>query len=130
MEARERPQDWTIELLLSATETAPAVLLEELMADSRCPAFGPIHHILVGAALLAAWRNAEGSPDRGAVLRADLEELVTRSGCVPGATCARWGVCGAAASAGIGSERDSAPWRPAGGRPPRVIVRTKHHTTI
>ena len=71
------------------------------MADPRCPAFGPLHHFIVGATLLACWRNAEAAPDREALLPADLEEMAARSSYVPGATCARWGVCGAAASAGM-----------------------------
>lgn len=100
MEPQERQTDWIVDKLISSTSTVPAELMEEVMADSRCPAFGPIHHCIVGATLLACWRNAEASPDREALLRADLEEMATRSSYVPGATCARWGVCGAAASAG------------------------------
>ena len=71
------------------------------MADPRCPAFGPLHHFVVGAVLLACRRNAEAAPERQSMLREDLEEMIARSSCVPGATCARWGVCGAAASAGM-----------------------------
>lgn len=97
----EGPQDWIIDLLMGSSSTTPAELLERVMADSRLVAFGPIHHFIVGAVLLTCWRNAEGSVDRDALLRADLEEMVARSSLVPGATCARWGVCGAAASAGM-----------------------------
>ena len=101
MEPQKRPADWVIEELVASTTTAPAELLEEVMADPRCPAFGPLHHFVVGATLLACWRNAEQSPDRTSLLQTDLEEMVARSSSVPGATCARWGVCGAAASAGM-----------------------------
>lgn len=72
-------------------------LLEHLMADDRCAAFGPVHHSLVGAALLAcAWPEA-GEGDLGDA----LDEMFERAACVPGAACAKWGVCGAAASCGM-----------------------------
>jgi len=72
-------------------------LLERLMADENCPAFGPAHHALVGAALLAcSWRSV-GKGELGDA----LDELFDRASCVPGAACAKWGVCGAAASCGM-----------------------------
>jgi hypothetical protein len=71
------------------------------MADERCVPFGPIHHYIDGAVMLAAYRNAEAAADRDARLASDLEQLRERSACVPGAACARWGVCGAAASVGM-----------------------------
>lgn len=88
MEGVERPQDWIIERLVASASTAPVELMEEVMADSRCPAFGPIHHFIVGATLLACRRNAEAAADREERLRADLEEMLARSSNVPGATCA------------------------------------------
>ncbi len=120
----ERQQDWVIERLMGSDSTAPAELLEEVMADPRCVAFGPIHHFIVGAVLLACWRNAEGLPDRNALLRADLEEMVARSGSVPGAACARWGVCGAAASAGMAYAivRGNAPLRKEGWQEGQLMV--------
>lgn len=99
--AKERQQAWIEDMLMRSASTTPAQLLEEVMADPRCVAFGPIHHFIVGAVLLACWHNAEGSPNREELLAADLEEMAARSSFVPGATCARWGVCGAVASAGM-----------------------------
>lgn len=72
-------------------------LLERLMADENCPAFGPAHHALVGAALLACSWRAVGKGELGDA----LDELFDRASCVPGAACAKWGVCGAAASCGM-----------------------------
>lgn len=94
------------------------------MADPRCPAFGPLHHFVVGATLLACWRNAEAAPDREALMRADLEEMAARSSHVPGATCTRWGVCGAAASAGMAYAivRDNAPLREEGWQEGQLLV--------
>lgn len=72
-------------------------MLEELMAAPECDAFGPVHHYLVGEALLACVHNATGEGD----LSAQLSSLARSSSAVPGGICARWGVCGAAASCGM-----------------------------
>lgn len=122
--AGERRQDWIVDTLMGSDSTTPAELLEEVMADPRCVAFGPIHHFIVGAVLLACWRNAEDSPERDALLSGDLEEMAVRSGSVPGATCARWGVCGAAASAGMAYAivRGNAPLRDEGWREGQLMV--------
>ena len=124
MEAQGNSTGWIVEALVSSTSTVPAELLEEVMADPRCPAFGPVHHFIVGATLLASWRNAQASPDREALLRADLDEMAARSSCVPGATCARWGVCGAAASAGMAYAivRGNAPLKQEGWQEGQLMV--------
>lgn len=88
---------WATELCQVSTSTCPADVLEELMAAPECSAFGPVHHYLVGAALLACVHNATGAGD----LSAQLSDLEQRSAAVPGGACARWGVCGAAASCGM-----------------------------
>ncbi len=90
---------WAKDACLSCGEMSPENLLEALMAHPKCPAFGPTHHFLVGAALLTCLRRVQGLDDE--VLAADLNELLGRSSLVPGATCARWGICGAAISAGM-----------------------------
>lgn len=90
---------WIHETCLAWRGEDPAALLEALMSDERCAAFGPVHHFLVGASLLAcAWQTANHD---GAGLSEALAELDSRAACVPGATCAKWGVCGAAASCGM-----------------------------
>lgn len=75
----------------------PTELLEHLMENDACDAFGPVHHSLVGASLLTCAWPAAGSGE----LADALDELAGRAACVPGAACARWGVCGAAASCGM-----------------------------
>lgn len=116
--AKDEQTGWIVEMLMASVSVAPAALLEEVMADERCVAFGPIHHFIVGAVLLACWRNAEASGERDAMLKDDLADLMSRSDCVPGATCARWGMCGAAASAGMAYAivRGNAPLRSEAGR--------------
>lgn len=82
-------------------EICPSRLFEAISADPRCVAFGPIHHYIDGAVMLSCFRAAQENPGNGERLAADLEELRRRSRYVPGGACARWGVCGAAASVGM-----------------------------
>lgn len=100
MNQSENPYSWIIDTCLASDEVAPARLVEALMADERCVAFGPIHHFLVGAALLTCLRNVQGSAAREGLVD-NLAELAERAVQVPGAACARWGICGAAISAGM-----------------------------
>lgn len=122
--AKDEQTGWIVEMLMASASVTPAALLEEVMADERCVAFGPIHHFIVGAVLLACWRNAEASGERDAMLKDDLADLMSRSDCVPGATCARWGVCGAAASAGMAYAivRGNAPLRSEGWQEGQLMV--------
>ena len=79
-----------------AVSKDPIEILETLMDMPGCPMHGPIHHYLVGAALLTAYRNASGELE----LPAALKELESRASCVPGAVCGLWGACGACISTG------------------------------
>lgn len=109
---------WAIDVCIESTGTDPAELLEQLMADEHCAAFGPVHHLLVGAALLACFRTIQfgDSAEGREQLQRDLVELGLRSANVPGAACARWGVCGAAASTGMAYAiiRENAPLKEEG----------------
>lgn len=58
---------------------------------------GPEHHVMVGAALLTAYRNAGGNIDLGRA----LGEMMSRGRSVPGGACGFWGACGAGISAGM-----------------------------
>lgn len=117
-------REWVTELLMDSTTTCPAELVEEVMADARCVAFGPVHHYIAGAVLLACWRNAQGASNRDELLRKDLEKMMERSDCVPGASCAHWGVCGAAASVGMAYSivRGNAPTRDEGWQDAQLLV--------
>lgn len=57
---------------------------------------GPEHHILDGASLLTAYKNAGGDID----LDNALEKLKQEGLKMPGAMCGLWGVCGAVTSIG------------------------------
>lgn len=75
----------------------PTVILNELMAQPFCHMHGPEHHVLVGAALLTAYRNAGGTID----LDSALPEMFSRGRQIPGGVCGFWGACGAGISSGI-----------------------------
>lgn len=62
-------------LCLEEKSTDPLVILENMMAMPFCHMHGPEHHVMVGAALLTAYKNAGGA-------------------------CGFWGACGAGVSAG------------------------------
>ena len=61
-----------------------------------CHMHGPEHHVMVGAALLTAYKNAGGDLD----LPKALQEMYSRGKAVPGGACGFWGACGAGISAG------------------------------
>ncbi len=83
--------------LLASKEKDPLLLLEQVMALPRVHMHGPEHHVIVPCVLLTAYANNGGELELDAALR----EAVRRSRQVPGGTCGYWGVCGAAAGAGI-----------------------------
>ena len=71
--------------------------METMMRMDFCHMHGPEHHIMVGAALLTACKNAGGNID----LNKALPEMYSRGKAVPGGTCGFWGACGAGISAGM-----------------------------
>ncbi|MCR4819214.1 MAG: hypothetical protein K5841_09695 [Fretibacterium sp.] len=89
--------DVIIGLCLHESSKNPIEIIRKMMAEPFCHMHGPEHHIMVGAALLTAYRNAGGKTDLGA----DLLEMQNRGGQVPGGVCGFWGACGAGISAGI-----------------------------
>lgn len=82
---------------LSAVSKNPVKIAQMLMAMPFCHMHGPEHHILVGSALLTAYKNAGGKID---LLKA-LSEMQARGKKVPGGACGYWGACGAGISAGM-----------------------------
>lgn len=57
---------------------------------------GPEHHVLDGASILVAFKNAGGKID----LEEGLKWMITHGLKMPGGQCAYWGVCGAVTSIG------------------------------
>ena len=90
-------QDTIIALCLNETSANPVEIIEKMMALPFCHMHGPEHHIMVGAALLTAYKNAGGEID----LNAALKEIMNRGRSVPGGACGFWGACGAGISSGM-----------------------------
>ena len=82
---------------LAETSTNPIEILNKMMLLPFCHMHGPEHHIMVGAALLTAYKNAGGEID----LAKALAEIKNRGQSVPGGSCGFWGACGAGISTGI-----------------------------
>ena len=88
--------DSILGLCLSEASKDPLAILENMMAMPFCYMHGPEHHVMVGAALLTAYKNAGGALDLPEALR----EMYRRGKAVPGGACGFWGACGAGISAG------------------------------
>ena len=89
--------DSIIGLCLENRSKNPVEILEQMMAQPFCHMHGPEHHVMVGAALLTACRNAGAEID----LPAALTEMINRGKEVPGGACGFWGACGAGISTGM-----------------------------
>ena len=88
--------DGIFRLCLASDSTDPIALVRQMMAMPFCHMHGPEHHVMVGAALLTAYKNAGGALD----LEPALREIASRGRAVPGGACGFWGACGAGVSAG------------------------------
>ena len=83
-------------LCLSVTSSDPLKIIEKMMSMPFCHMHGPEHHVMVGASLLTAYKNAGGTID----LEKALPEIYQRGKAVPGGACGFWGACGAGVSTG------------------------------
>lgn len=86
-----------LSLCLNTKSQNPLEIIEKMMSMSFCHMHGPEHHIMVGASLLTAYKNAGGRVD----LKKALEEMFRRGREVPGGACGFWGACGAGISTGM-----------------------------
>lgn len=68
-------------LCLAERSADPIAILDRMMALPFCHMHGPEHHVMVGAALLTAYKNAGGELD----LPAALSEIHSRGMAVPAA---------------------------------------------
>lgn len=89
--------DQIIGVCLNETSRNPYEIISHLMDLPFCHMHGPEHHIMVGSALLTAYKNAGGNLD----LPKALSEMQARGRKVPGGICGFWGSCGAAISSGM-----------------------------
>ena len=89
--------DAIIGVCLEEKSADPVAIIERMMSMDFCHMHGPEHHVMVGAALLTAYKNAGGDID----LEAALAEMMERGKSVPGGSCGFWGACGAGISSGM-----------------------------
>lgn len=89
--------DAIISLCMEETSKDPIEIIEKMMRQPFCHMHGPEHHVMVGSALLTAYKNAGGDID----LKPALIEMMNRGKSVPGGACGFWGACGAGISAGM-----------------------------
>jgi len=89
--------DKIVSICLNSSSDDPIEILEEMMSLPSCHMHGPEHHIMVGSALLTAYKNAGGELD----LKDSLYEMQKRGREVPGGSCGFWGACGAGISTGM-----------------------------
>ncbi len=96
-ECHMRGLDSIVGLCMKETSKDPIAIVEKMMDMPFCHMHGPEHHVMVGAALLTAYKNAGGSID----LERALSEMMNRGRSVPGGACGFWGACGAGVSTGM-----------------------------
>ena len=89
--------DSIFEVCLNETSKDPLLIIDKMMKLSFCHMHGPEHHIMVGVALLTAYKNSGGDID----LYKALVEMKNRGQSVPGGACGFWGACGAGISSGM-----------------------------
>lgn len=73
-ECHTQGMDVMIGICMSETSKNPVEIIMTMMRQPFCHMHGPEHHVMVGAALLAAYRNAGGDID----LEAALNEMYSR----------------------------------------------------
>ena len=79
-ECHTQGMDSIFGLCLAETSTDPVAILRRMMDLPFCHMHGPEHHVMVGAALLTAYKNAGGSLE----LEPALREMYSRGKEVPG----------------------------------------------
>ena len=89
--------DAIIGICLNTDSKDPVEIIRMMMAEPFCHMHGPEHHVMVGSALLTAYKNAGGDIK----LEEALMEMQSRGKNVPGGACGFWGACGAGISTGI-----------------------------
>ena len=89
--------DAIVGLCLDETSKDPIEIIGKMMQQPFCHMHGPEHHVMVGAALLTAYKNAGGDIDLPSVLNV----MLNRGKSVPGGACGFWGACGAGISTGM-----------------------------
>ena len=85
-----------IDACMEISGTNPYEIFHSIAQKDYVRMHGPEHHVLDGACVLTAFRNAGGNID----LQTALQKLMVEGLRMPGAACGLWGVCGAVTSIG------------------------------
>lgn len=96
-ECHTKGMDAVIGLCLNETSANPIEIIKKMMLQPFCHMHGPEHHVMVGSALLTAYKNSGGNVN----LPDALTEMMNRGKAVPGGACGFWGACGAGISSGM-----------------------------
>ena len=96
-ECHTRGLNKVIDICLNVKSINPIEIINKIMKEDFCHMHGPEHHVMVGSALLTAYKNAGGNID----LHSALIEMMNRGKSVPGGACGFWGACGAGISSGM-----------------------------
>ncbi len=96
-ECHTNGMDVVISICMNSKSKNPIEIIEKMMSAPSCHMHGPEHHVMVGSALLTAYKNAGGNVE----LETALCEMQKRGKEVPGGACGFWGACGAGISAGM-----------------------------
>ncbi len=95
-ECHTQGMDAIVGVCLAEHSRNPVEILRKTFDLPFCHMHGPEHHVMVGSALLTAYKNAGGDID----LAWALSEMQSRGRKVPGGACGFLGACGAGVSAG------------------------------
>ena len=97
LEYLEKDEEMECAICLNTESKDPVEIIRMMMAEPFCHMHGPEHHVMVGSALLTAYKNAGGDIN----LEETLIEMQSRGKSVPGGACGFWGACGAGISTGM-----------------------------
>ncbi len=88
--------DLILEDVVKLEGTSPVSMFKEIVSKDYMSIHGPEHHVLDGAVILVAYKNAGGDIN----LTEALDRLKFEALRMPGAMCGLWGICGAITSIG------------------------------
>ena len=88
--------EFIIRDIVKESGTNPVKIFKNIVKNDYINIHGPEHHIVDGASILVAYKNAGGDID----LEAALNKLMYEGLRMPGAMCGLWGICGAITSVG------------------------------
>jgi len=91
------PDELVKRVCRASAETDPMKIATLLMKHPAIPIHGPEHHYLVSSVLLAAIKNL----GRPRIENTSFDDAVRRAKRIAYGSCGLWGICGAAAGAGI-----------------------------